>query len=432
MLSLPQQTLATVPNITWDPIKTLFTAGDIGQYCADNVPGVVKIDSTRFDWFFIVSNYTYTVLRGPAEKPNDTIRKQVGEGLDWVNRNGVEGRPWIMGMYKDENTGDIYAIMHLELLDEDGGYPCRYRMGIGKSTDGGLNWSMQGTIIKKYNEQKESDAADNIGGYGGVVKDSFMYVWYWDRPADPVHKPAVARSALSDVLAGRTDKWYKYYNGAFSEPGLGGSFTSESNFVAGGHNAVSYNTYLNKFVYAGGWKSQSLYFSDDGITWGDQVLVEPGDNGATQIFIYAAITTPGFKENTSGRFFDISYWGIFHPDPYRDQDTRYVRRFYIDSIITDNEPELIQPENIAILASPNPFNPNVNIQLSDIERWTELKILNVNGMVVADLTSDLSRASSGKGVGQVAWNGAGHASGVYIVFLKSGKTELKQKILMIK
>ena len=331
ILFMQWQPHAAVPNITWGPIDTLFTAGDIGEYCADNNPGVIKIDSTRFDWFFMVSNYTYTILRGPAEKPNDSIRKHLGSGLGWVNRNGVPGRPWIIGTYKIDSTGDIYGLMHLELIDEDGGYPCRYRMGIGKSTDGGLNWIVQGTIITQYNEQK-GEQSNNIQGSGVVVKDGFMYTWYYDRSTDRL--PATARCAMSDVLAGRTDKWFKYYNGSFSEPGLGGNFTPLNTGMVGSHSSVSYNTYLNKFVCAFGWLNQSLVFSDDGITWGDIIPVEPGDNGATQLYTYSVITTPGYKETTSGRFFDVSYWGFFHPYP-RDRDTRYVRRFYIDTAIVD-------------------------------------------------------------------------------------------------
>ncbi len=81
---------------------------------------------------------------------------------------------------------------------------------------------------------------------------------------------------------------------------------------------------------------------------------------------------------------------------------------------------------------PNPFNPSVNIQVSGCRKSTELKILNVSGMVVADLTSVLNIGSYVNGVRQVTWNGAGHASGVYLVLLRHGNMEYKRKVLLIK
>ena len=96
---------------------------------------------------------------------------------------------------------------------------------------------------------------------------------------------------------------------------------------------------------------------------------------------------------------------------------------------TDNEPIAIMQEGLSLAASPNPFNPSVNIQVAGWRSGMELKVFNVSGRVVADLTK---LQSSGMGQRQVVWNAAGQASGVYLVILKHGKKELKRKIMLIR
>ncbi len=85
-----------------------------------------------------------------------------------------------------------------------------------------------------------------------------------------------------------------------------------------------------------------------------------------------------------------------------------------------------------LTASPNPFNPAVNIQVSGWQRGTVLRIFNVSGKVMADLTSALNSGSYVKGVREVTWNAAGQASGVYLVLLRHGNVEFKRKVLLIK
>ena len=101
----------------------------------------------------------------------------------------------------------------------------------------------------------------------------------------------------------------------------------------------------------------------------------------------------------------------------------------ISGLSTDNEPAVIRQEGLSLAASPNPFNPSVNIQVAGWRSGTELRILNVSGKVVADLTKVLN---SGTGQQRVLWNAAGQASGVYLVMLRQGKTELKRKVIMIR
>ncbi len=81
---------------------------------------------------------------------------------------------------------------------------------------------------------------------------------------------------------------------------------------------------------------------------------------------------------------------------------------------------------------PNPFNPIIQINVSGWKSDANLKVFDINGKVVADLMSGLSKESSGMRVRQVRWNAAGHASGVYLVLLRQGNVECKRRVVLIR
>jgi len=99
-------------------------------------------------------------------------------------------------------------------------------------------------------------------------------------------------------------------------------------------------------------------------------------------------------------------------------------------LLTQRETASIPLEGITLSIAPNPFNPSVNIQVTGWKRGSELKILNVCGRVVANLTSVLNNGAIGTMPDRIAWNASGFASGIYLVMLKSGRTEMKQKIVL--
>jgi hypothetical protein len=311
---------AGLPTITWGDPVALFTAGDIGHPGGDNNPGVVSIDDTQFDWFFVSWDGQYmSALRGPSTQPNQTNRKTVNDSYaSWINVNDLLPYPWIVGTYRDDDTGTVYALIHLEFRQTDGDINWRSRLAIATSTDGGLSWDAQGYIITQQNECMCGETT-NIGGSGIVVRNGYMYTWYNDSG-----QTAVARAALSDVLAGVTTNWFKYYNGDFSEPGLGGRFTP-LNQPVGWTSSISFNTYLNQFMVAM-WSPLALFFSKDGITWSNNPIEVTPDDGGTHW--YTVITSPGYKEGTSGQSFDVTYWDVTQPTQSAN-DTRMLRRFTI-------------------------------------------------------------------------------------------------------
>jgi len=104
----------------------------------------------------------------------------------------------------------------------------------------------------------------------------------------------------------------------------------------------------------------------------------------------------------------------------------------VSGLFMCDEPNLAAQEKLSLVTSPNPFNPSVNIRVSSWKSGMELKILNINGQVVTNLTSALNSGSHGAVLRQVTWNASSCASGVYLVILKNGKEEIKRKIMLIR
>ena len=86
--------------------------------------------------------------------------------------------------------------------------------------------------------------------------------------------------AVSYDVEGKPGTWYKYYNGEFDQPGLGGESSPIPGLQSkpGGNPSVHYNSYLERFVMVWhSWVSTSIYISTstDGIVWEQPELLEP-------------------------------------------------------------------------------------------------------------------------------------------------------------
>ena len=114
----------------------------------------------------------------------------------------------------------------------------------------------------------------------------YLYLYYFDLTRkEPISQIGVARCAISD--AARTDKWFKYYDGRFNEPGLGGKefgivprvWEADVQYVR------SFGCYIMVCVRACGTDIERAIpqdggicwcYSKDGIHWSEPQLVVPG------------------------------------------------------------------------------------------------------------------------------------------------------------
>jgi hypothetical protein len=88
-------------------------------------------------------------------------------------------------------------------------------------------------------------------------------------------------------------------------------------------------------------------------------------------------------------------------------------------------------EELDLVLSPNPFNPNLELRISGIRGNGSLKIFGVDGRLVVDLSPKLGGANLAESR-TLLWSGSVYASGVYVVMLQDGKRRLNKKIMLMR
>ncbi len=171
------------------------------------------------------------------------------------------------GLWYDKDTGTLYALMHGEYGH---GWPgaawMRKKTWLATSRDLGLHWTFVGDVLTpalpdpvgrmEYSgsefEMGPADYdlyVDTRGGYfyvtswnGFVAKNGVLNKF----TAGTVE---VARCAISDKMA--PGKWYKFSNGTWTEPGLGGKASRVGMTTYGIYGNTIYSTYLQKYLRIG-------------------------------------------------------------------------------------------------------------------------------------------------------------------------------------
>jgi hypothetical protein len=180
-----------------------------------------------------------------------------------------------------------------------------------------------GPIITPNMPHLQADFSVDVGGGSFAIKDGFFNVYYRDYlAAGGSSELAVARAPLdqlvSDALSGRHTSFTKYYDGSWSQPGLGGlSSPLETINKSNWWSSVSYNDYLDQFVLvtsewqSGGTKAD-LYMitSPDGVNWSSRqpLALDAGEQ------MYPTIIGTGADPQVTGQSFYVYYtdggrWG---------------------------------------------------------------------------------------------------------------------------
>jgi hypothetical protein len=190
------------------------------------------------------------------------------------------GGSWMMSVFRQEGEKFI-GFFHAE----DHWYPHTTNniawksLGVAYSEDKGVTWSnAQQTITSS----KPKPATPEWGGTGDccVVWDHLNKRWMC------YFQEHILSMAISTDPNGAPGTWKKYYQGDFSEEGLGGQQTVLPGLsqYPGGNPSVHWNTYLSKWVMVWhGWSPPRIYVavSDDGVSWDNPqsiIVSEEGGN----------------------------------------------------------------------------------------------------------------------------------------------------------
>ena len=219
-------------------------------------------------------------------------------------------------MYKDDASGGILAFIHMEFSDpRSEAEMCYFRHGLGWSdkASGGRNFTWLGYTAEpsvSYNHSMFGQQYGrpkwypNMGLPAYIVKKEkegeFFQIYYGDThdlaadgsvqntsnsgAGNPDQGVAVVRAKVADVVAaakqGKGVPWKKYYQGSFSEPGIGGGKFSPLSIDPQGymHGDAAFCAPLKQYVMvqqSGGRIQQTsawrqaiiLSFSKDGLAW---------------------------------------------------------------------------------------------------------------------------------------------------------------------
>lgn len=245
------------------------------------------------------------------------------------------GGSWLMSVFREEGD-NLIGFFHAE----DHWYP-HYNnniawksLGVTYSSDAGKTWSEGKQIITSPKEKPETP---EWGGSGDccVVWDHHNNRWICYYQEHDVYM------AVSEDPKGAPGTWKKYYNGAFTEPGLGGEQTKVPGLTPGANPSVHWNTYLEKWVmvwHAWGTTAQTrISFSDDGITWDTpQSIIASEINTGGKAWYPTIIGETDVKAGQIARIY------------YADIEKNFSYRIFRARTITFIDPENISPATAQI------------------------------------------------------------------------------------
>jgi hypothetical protein len=245
--------------------------------------------------------------RDAAVNPNYGTYTYLGGGRIY---RVPEGRP---------GAGSLLDVYHAEINTDTSFYSL---LGLAVSRDEGLHWTDLGEVIR-LNQPYEADLAGfDIGSPRLVASPDgqYFYVYFPDWIANGTTQPttativSVARARIASVLEAASGErphaaaFEKYYEGAWSQPGIGGLSTDlNPNAGYAGSPNVAYDSAFCRYVMITDDTQHIAYAeSVDGLSWTLPVLLEQDENNQTS-FDYAVPIGMGDDPNVLGEQFYVFF-----------------------------------------------------------------------------------------------------------------------------
>lgn len=186
-----------------------------------------------------------------------TLEEVEISGIPDAGVNEFNGwKAWLLNLHSPGGKEWI-AILHLE--NQDNGVKELFRQGTAYSSDGGRTFRFLGFCLSPHLadevvQRGKSKGLINLAGGGFRLDREYAYLYFSDmsREDRSDRRIATARAPLAtlaaDARAGRNTAWFKYHNGSWNEPGLGGASASLGEGLVEWHTSVSYNTYIDRWI----------------------------------------------------------------------------------------------------------------------------------------------------------------------------------------
>lgn len=272
--------------------------------------------------------YLFNSAGHPARSRGKSLLR-LGKSSAVKYNNVINGRRWIEATFKD-NDGTLYGWYHNEPEgvcppDALGLTRTAPRIGAVRSKDNGATWEDLGIILESPGDQLHCDTANRYfaGGNGdfSVILDArreYFYLListYGNRQEQGV---AVARMRYADRES-PVGKVWKWHEGRWSEPGIGGHvtpiFPAQTDWHRPDANAfwgpsIHWNSYLEQYVMLinrardGEWSQEGVYVSfnpdlSQPQGWSPPTMVCPGGRWYPQVIGTSAMKRE--TDKTAGR-----------------------------------------------------------------------------------------------------------------------------------
>jgi len=207
-----------------DTVYTSSQRKKKAKYWPDGNFGVLSNGDGTYD-FYAANSSKIKVTTGTLDNP---AAKKIGNakiyGIPKKTYSYVAGGP----IYEDPTSGMRLMVYHAEKH-----FGSRYSvdLGLAASVDPkGLAFFDLGPIITPNIPVGQNPYSSDLGGGTFAIKDGQFNVYFRDYLANPEDgfssELAVARAPLADLISnslnGIQTSFNKYYNGGWTEPGIGG------------------------------------------------------------------------------------------------------------------------------------------------------------------------------------------------------------------
>lgn len=222
----------------------------------------------------------------------------------------------------DVLLGFIHAEDHEFESDPSSSFVAWKTVALAISKDKGKSWEKQGAIISSARRKPRRPTWGGAGDFC-TVRDEKNKRWVC------IYAEHFLHVAVSEDAMARPGTWKKYYQGRFSQPGLGGRQTPIKSLMStpGGNPSVHFNRDLEKWVMA--WHSWDthpkagasiwLSVSDDLVEWESPKLILQGVGG--QAVRYPTITGNSDQLVEDGGWLHYALY-----DDFKVHDRQYLIR----------------------------------------------------------------------------------------------------------
>ncbi|NBQ15727.1 MAG: hypothetical protein EBU31_14255 [Proteobacteria bacterium] len=295
-----------VPATPWPPSERFVVTSSTGTLLADHDALVAKgLDTFPDGLVSVVPTDTPGVFDFYANQGNGSDGMGGSLGTGFGRTRGTLADPFAVVMdtrgpivnpivpvdymgggavWRDAASGALVMLYHREIYTRDGsGNPTGAfwsSIGAAVSTDGGATFVDAGEVLTPDIELLSPNRGTSGNGAGDLstfVRDGWLYAYYNDNLEDGSMVLAVARTSVAELTAlvagGPAPVFWKYRDGAFNEPGLGGTPSNLSPDQCPFNPSVAYSSSRDELIMVGTTYLSdtramlSVLTSQDGVHW---------------------------------------------------------------------------------------------------------------------------------------------------------------------